>query len=347
MLIIGSQAMKHWGLLPEGVEPRDTDIICTFDEFRTESARIKAEEGMTRCVPLSDKKFHVRNAAGWNYEFEIAWPGSSGEDLLKMYQAGQKYAYPDALLALKLSHRYLKNSPHFLKTMRTIQHLRAAGVEVGPGLEDWLVKREAETYVYKHPKLDVSKQEFFAGDGVNYVYDHDSIHETVALLPVVPKCCVPTLEEEALLANGDCQPEELWGGKRPTCHKCLNAEPVHRPAYTFYMKDGAAVMTSKEKFFAVDEQIRLFGVYEETCVLALERSQIPHGLGKEGGPTPRWSFEMALMKVCTSITSGWFREFAWENYDKVLDLYEQLGEDDFIKRFERNKHLLKPFKQEE
>jgi hypothetical protein len=26
---------------------------------------------------------------------------------------------------------------------------------------------------------------------------------------------------------------------------------------------------------------------------------------------------MALMKVCTSITSGWFRAFAWEHYDLV------------------------------
>lgn len=327
MLIIGSQAMKHWGLLPEGQEPRDTDIICTFEEFKAESARIKAEEGMTRCVPLSDKKFHVRNAAGWNYEFEIAWPGSSGEDLLLHVEIeenvaarkGTVYARPEVLLALKLSHRYLKNSPHFLKTMRTIQHLRAAGVEVGPGLEDWLPKREAETYVYKHPKLDVSKQDFFAGDGVNYVYDHDSIHETVALTPIFT------------------QPIH-----------CSSQEPDgYCPAYKFYMKDGSEVMTSKEKFFAESMQVRLYGVYEETCVLALERSQIPHGLGKEGGPTPRWSFEMALMKVCTSITSGWFREFAWENYDKVLALYDRMGENDYIQRFERNKHLLKPFKQEE
>ena len=55
---------------------------------------------------------------------------------------------------------------------------------------------------------------------------------------------------------------------------------------------------------------------------------------------------MALMKVCTSITSGWFREYAWENYDKVLDLYNELGEDDYVQRFQRNAHLLKPFKEE-
>ena len=117
---------------------------------------------------------------------------------------------------------------------------------------------------------------------------------------------------------------------------------VYVPAYTKYMKDGAQVMTSKDKFFAANEFVRLLGVYEESCVLALERSQIPHDFK----PSPRYSFELALMKVCTSITSGWFREYAWENYDKVLDLYNELGEDDYVQRFKRNQHLLKPFKGE-
>lgn len=46
-------------------------------------------------------------------------------------------------------------------------------------------------------------------------------------------CCTPTAEEKALLAAGDYTPEELWGGSRPTCPKCIDgaltnegAEPV-------------------------------------------------------------------------------------------------------------------------
>lgn len=38
-------------------------------------------------------------------------------------------------------------------------------------------------------------------------------------------CCTPTAEEKALLAAGDCTPEELWGGSRPTCPKCIKACP--------------------------------------------------------------------------------------------------------------------------
>lgn len=309
MLIIGSHA-AIFNKIHNGEEPRDTDVIGTFAELQSLIRELKKDAlrethaagiGLQICAPLDASHWHIRDHNGWNYEFEIAWPGSSGELLLKLEGAEEgreAFASKEACLALKLSHRFKKDSPHFLKTMRDVQAYKAAGIVLTPELENlWLPQREAETYTYNHPKLDVSKGEFFSGDGVRYVYDHDSIHETVAIL--------------------------------------------EKPAYTFYMQDGAQVMTDKDKFFACDEKIRLYGVYEEACVLALERSQIPFDFK----PDPRYSFELALMKVCTSITSGWFRWYAWENYDKVLDLYNQLGTMDYIERFKRNAHLLKPFKE--
>lgn len=53
---------------------------------------------------------------------------------------------------------------------------------------------------------------------------------------------------------------------------------------------------------------------------------------------------MALEKVCTSITSGWFREYAYENYYEVVAMYHKLGKNDYIKRFKENFHMVKPFK---
>lgn len=307
MLIIGSQAMAHH--FPEaGIVPNDTDIIGTLDEFRAWTKGFEKGE-IILCKPLSADKIHVRTADGWNFEWEIAKAGNSSQEILDYFDLGQDFAPLEVLLFLKMSHRYRRNSPHFLKTMRDIQFLRKAGVTMGSELEELTPLREKETYTYAHPKLDVSKSAFFDGDGVPYIYDHDSIHLTVAI-------------------------KEYFHYNSAT--DCTYFDP--RPAYTFYMKDGAAVMTSKEKFFAADEEIRLLGVYEESCVLALERSQIPFP-----DASPRKSFEYALMKVCTSITSGWFREFAWENYDKVLDIYEKEGEDGYLKRFNANKHLLKPY----
>lgn len=116
-----------------------------------------------------------------------------------------------------------------------------------------------------------------------------------------------------------------------------------RPAYTFYMKDGSEVMVDKEKFFALPEAIKLAGVYEETCVLALERSQVPNNFQNVSS---EHSFMMALEKVCTSITSGWFREYAWENYHKVVHMYKTLGVNDYIDRFKKNQHMILPFKKD-
>ena len=327
MLLVGSQAMKHH--FPDYREPKDTDYICTFEEFQKwVKARKEVEGDIVRCVPLSGDKFHVRTKDGWNYEFEIAWPGSSGYSLLEMFDAVDKYEVcsKEWLYALKMSHRYLKNNPHFLKTMQDIHFLRS---ELIPAVQNtvvnnpWFRQREEETYTYKHPKLDVSKGEFFTDD-VPYIYDHDTIHLTQALMGKTVSIPCPDGIEGCCVYH--CQ-------YTPT------------PAYSFYMQDGAQVMTDKEKFFSVSEKVRLYGVYEESCVLALERSQIPYGLGKEGGPTPRRSFLYALEKVCTSITSGWFREYAWENYEKVVALYESLGENNYIERFQKNQHLLKPFKE--
>ncbi|WVS24569.1 hypothetical protein PSPHG_CDS_0088 [Pseudomonas phage Psxphi15] len=321
MLLIGSRALVRNN--PELESQRkcvDWDFICTLDQFRQWHRHHKGR--LQFAVPTQGGKYyHARDKDGMNYEFELAWPGTSAEILLNEYNATNWQIPVTAsnhdLLLIKESHKYKRNSPHFLKTMQDIHFLRhkVNGGQPVKWIErnrEILALRESESYNYAHPKLDVTSKEFFTGDGVNYIYDHDSIHETQALL---------------WSDNGDTE----WP----------------RPAYTFYMKDGSEVMTSKEKFFSVEERIRLYGVYEESCVLALERSQIPHGLGKEGGPSARWSFEMALMKVCTSITSGWFREYAWENYQKVLDLYNELGENDYIERFNENQDLLKPYKGEQ
>lgn len=333
MLLIGSRALVANNPELEGVRRTlDWDFICTIEQF---TAWHRANKGNLQfAVPTQGGKYyHARDKDGMNYEFELAWPDTSAARLLFQYGLTKTVWRPEIgpvpalnldLLLIKDSHKYKRNSPHFLKTMSDIKFLRGKIAKGDITYEDWLNRpanegllklRESESYDYAHPKLNVTSKDFFTGDGVQYVFEHDSIHLAVAL-----------------------DQDYSWpdGAESPVS--------TGRPAYTQYMKDGSEVMTSKEKFMSVPEQVRLNGVYEESCVLALERSQIPHGLGKEGGPTARWSFEMALMKVCTSITSGWFRAYAWENYSAVLDLYNQLGEDDYIERFKRNQHLLKPYK---
>jgi hypothetical protein len=223
-------------------------------------------------------------------EFEIAHEGSTAASLLVLVHQhglfreieGIAYAHPSVLYTLKMSHRYLKNSRYFSKTMADIHALRAAGFgEIPECLHDWYRERMRVTYLYAHPKLNQSKEGFFKDDNINYVYDHDTLHE-----------CVKTFD---------------------------------RPAFEFIKKDAAEVYCSREKFLEAPETIKLATVLEESYVLALERHQIPNDFR----PNPEVSFRIALEKVCTSIASGWWREYAWEHYHAVRALYRP----DYVERF--------------
>jgi hypothetical protein len=113
-----------------------------------------------------------------------------------------------------------------------------------------------------------------------------------------------------------------------------------RPAYENYLADNEQIKCSKEKFFAVSEDIRLAGALEEGLTLALERSQI----SKPGVWSPDKSFRFAYAKVCSSITSGWFRQYCYQHIPEVLKLYEKTSKN-YWEKFQSDVQsgLVKPF----
>lgn len=282
IVVIGSTALYYHKNLNRHI--MDFDFIAKYDD----AIEYLNKRCATSILPFGGGKKLVAKCDNI-CEVEIAWEGSLAEELYNYVANDEKSLFIDSdisgvrmlipsidvLYTLKMSHRYLKNNPHFRKTMDDIHHLRSIGAKIPTELEDWFKRREQETYSYKHPNLMLDKKNFFSSDNVMYVYDHDSIHEAVAI------------------------------------HE--------RPAYTYYAKDGHEVYSDKNKFFALSEEMRIAGVYEEACVLAIERSLVPFPNMK----TPKDAFLLALEKVCTSITSGWFREYAWENYYKVIDFFEK------------------------
>lgn len=273
LALIGSAA---WNITQNANirKPKDVDLVGHLDECINYVKTWKT--AIHSSYPINGgKKWVLKCYDGTIFECELTWPKSSAAELLELIEKSPYKSYPhgvltadlDTLYMLKMSHRYLKNSPHFLKTMRDIQEMRKQGARIKPEHMDFYKRREKATYTYSHPNLNVKKADFFKGDGITYVYDHDSIHEAV--------------------------------------------KQLDRPAYTYYLE--GEVKASEKKFYELPKLVRLCGVVEEAYVLALERSVVPH----PGVLTPKQAFDKALMKVCTSITSGWFREFAWENYDEV------------------------------
>jgi hypothetical protein len=301
MLIIGSTAISEYFKPGRPINHKsDLDLMMMDDEYWNSLESWKNDYPNLQVNKCTDDYSHLSNAFGFdNVEIYFGHSDNSTEQLIRYVDdaiLGKEIAPLNVLYAIKMSHRYLRNSPHFIKTHRDIMLMRKMGANMDdPVLYEIFKLREKETYNYKHPVLDQSKSSFFSGDGVDYIYDHDTIHEAVKI--------------------------------------------TDKPAYMNYIVDGADVMTSKEKFFNCSKEIQLLGVYEETCVLALERSQIPNNFELD----PRSSFVTALIKVCTSITSGWFREFAYESFDEIITMYRQCGEHDYINRFNANIEVLKPY----
>lgn len=281
ILVIGSHALNEY----EHVRtPADIDVLMTWDTLQS----IK-DLPTLRIFPNAADHF-IGYLDDHRIEISIVRPGTTNEELCQAHIGiptktfhGLEVIYCklDWLYALKMSHRFKKDSPHFLKAMQDIKFMRKLHASI-PN-KDWFLRRQKETLA-RHPRLNQSKDSFFDTPGIVYRYDHDSIHKAVAL--------------------GD------------------------KPAYQYYIGDLEEVWCDRTKWDTLDDEIKYNGVLEEALVLALERSQIPFDFQ----PDKTHSFKMALTKVCTSITSGWFRAWAWEHYDGVLERFNNLPWD-YVERF--------------
>lgn len=305
MLIVGSKALKYWsdqfGFAMHRKPGLDQDYIGTLAQIKTFLRELKPDE--TRS--LDENHLVAFKGPRDNpeiYEFEIAWPGSTAEELLAYFDdrgvATQVASLP-ALLALKHSHRFKKDSPHFHKTMADWRFLRTQvytwGAEItdDPFFGPWIKRREKETYTNSHPKLNVSKKDFFKESGeLKYTHDHDSIH--------------------------------------------LAVKHLEHPAYWYFKEDKAEVKCSRAKFDACDHQTKLYSGLEETYVLALERSQVPFP-----GTDPKVSFDIAAAKICSSISSGWWRSWIYEHFHEWTALYDP----NYVDRFKAGlaAGVVKPF----
>ncbi len=273
MLLIGSRALYLRAPFLLKRDPKDFDFISTRSEAETWLRKRELNYYTT-----DNKIIHEGTIP---CEFELIEDRPSNQLLINLVENDSKTIKTEfglipnlhLLFALKASHRYLKNSPHFWKTAADYHRMKNFGVEILPEYLEFLKLREKETYAYAHPKLNVNKNDFFNGDQVNYIYDHDSIHQAM--------------------------------------------KHLEKPAYSYFQKDGAEVACDKNKFFILPEEIKLYSVLEETYVLALERSQIPY----PGKMIPKDSFMLSLSKVCSSITSGWWREYAYDNIFKAIKMY--------------------------
>jgi hypothetical protein len=102
-----------------------------------------------------------------------------------------------------------------------------------------------------------------------------------------------------------------------------------RPLYESISKLDGSVASDKSKFFDLHPYDQHNCVLEEAYVIALERCIIPMLFEGKRPVSAEDAFEWALMRICTTLTSGWFRDFATENWATIHCSHDK----DYVKKF--------------
>lgn len=285
MLLIGSRAffLRQPFLLKRN--PNDFDFVCSQNEFESWMKDNSWKVNPSK-VYQEDNKMIVEGSS--NCEFEIAHPNSSAELLLQL----------------------AKNDPE------------TQSISLGnlPSLD--LLFTIKDSHKYKKFKDNVGGFYKTATDwflmknvGAKIRPEYKEFHLLREKETYVHK--LPSL---------NMNKENFFNEEQNGVHQIVEHDDIHKataiydqPAYQYYLEDNQEVKTSKKKFFEVSEEIRMAGVLEESFTLAIERSLLPY----PGTWTSDFAFKFALAKVCTSITSGFFRQFAFENLFKIIDLYNK------------------------
>ena len=85
--------------------------------------------------------------------------------------------------------------------------------------------------------------------------------------------------------------------------------------------------------FSYEEKCKC--VLEETMVIALERKILPMIYGKGKYISSDEALGWALMRVCTTLCSGWFREFAVNNYFDIWKYRDQKYVETFLTKVDK------------
>ena len=100
-----------------------------------------------------------------------------------------------------------------------------------------------------------------------------------------------------------------------------------KPLYLKILKHGQEVECDFNLFKKLTAEEKLMCIREEAEVLALERCILPwiNSGAVANIPDPgQKAYDWALMRLCTDITSGWFREFCVDQYFNVCILDNDL-----------------------
>ena len=107
-----------------------------------------------------------------------------------------------------------------------------------------------------------------------------------------------------------------------------------KPLYEMMQVDKNLAKCDKDTWnlFTFEDKCRC--VLEEAYVIALERKILPMLFGGGRGYTSEEALDWALMRICTTLCSGWFRQFATNNYYNIKKLVNKNYVEKFLTEYE-------------
>ena len=285
MLIVGSKALLKLYNIPDRVA-KDTDIIGTYAEYQILKSvlnpeSVKETEYVATMYGITPNELYP-DITTKNVEILL----SDNSESLKLYveyesaQIGVQYASAEVLFSLKKSHIHFNTAP-----IKFAKHIKDYCF-----LYDKLINDKLSNIT----KINFKETELRIG-----------------------KLKTPSLNKSVkeFFKQSDGLVKSFF------VHDDIHIAVAHydKPLYQRMQYDLLQAKCEKvlwEKF-TFEEKCKC--VLEETMVIALERKILPMIFGKGKYFTSDEALKWALMRVCTTLCSGWFREFATNNYFKILD----------------------------
>ena len=304
MILIGSRAMAIQMQLTDRTNPKtDFDVIMSVEEFMKWHEVNKLN--IISLVPRSANKYKAivnNNGSRLQYEIELGLEGTSSRFLLENdneVTRGYTRGHFDELYSiLSLKYLALTKRSHLIYPIhfeKNIEDYHSMKSYLGPFERDEMMDKY---YILRYGEAAQRNKQR------------------------TPKLNVTT--------------EDFFSSKLAVpnyfVHDHIHAMMAHDgvPMYTKMQPDPSMAWCSKDMFFNLSYKQQVQCIQEEGYVIALERYIIPqHG---ESCNNFFDCYKRAVKRICTTLTSGWFRDFAIENYDKAIAWYNPLFAYEFIQK---------------
>jgi hypothetical protein len=295
MLLIGSKALAHW--VPLSRIGKDFDVFISLDEL-SEWNKLNKHLVVHSHWGHKYSKQLIKMNTGEIIEFEISKPKSSCDLIEKLNISSPVVDFFGLNIKIAdIQSLYIIKKSHITKPIKWFKHINDYHV-----IKNHMIQNNVK--LTKLHKTALKKR----------------IIETNERTKVTK----PNLN----MSNAEFFAKSQHAVNRVYEHDVLHEKTCFydRPLYERLKIDKTKAKLEKKLFDALsfDDKIKL--VQEEAFAIALERQIIP------GNTTdPKAAYFYAIERISTTLTAGWFREFALENFKDIINVNF-----DYVERFENS-----------